>query len=214
MGARYDRGAEGFDARFAADPRTARRFERLEAPMRRACAGAKRLLEIGCGTARLLHTIAAPVRVGIDVSAGLLVQAARRRAPGLRLARADAHQLPFADGSFDAVVAGNAVFRYLDYPRALAECRRVLVRDGRLALHQYAARPRRLWFGAPAPVPDGNLHLESLDDLLRPAGEAGLVADRVFLWRGWRTWPYVLPVLRVSAPLRLWQHAVFVLRRR
>jgi SAM-dependent methyltransferase len=210
VAAAYDRGAAGFDDRFEADPRTARRFARIEAPIVRACAGARRILEIGCGTGRLLSSIPAPRRVGVDVSRGLLSVCARRF-PHLLLAEADAHRLPFADETFDAVVAGNAVFRDLDYPRALAECRRVLRHTGRLALHQYAARTRS--FSLRPRRPYNPLHLHSPGEIVAPAAAAGLIVDEIVLFRGLPAWPYAVALPRVTAPLALWDHAVLVFHR-
>src|SRR5439155_25517051 len=114
---------------------TVRRFAVIDEPRRRCARDAGRVLEIGCGTGRLLATLGGRLRVGMDVSEGMLRIAAGK---DLTVMRADAHRLPFAAGSFEAITAGNGVFRYLDYGRAFAECARVLRRGGRLAVHQYS----------------------------------------------------------------------------
>ena len=209
IGRRYDEGADGYDARLASDPRTLRRFAILDEAQRAIARGVDRALEIGCGTGRLLATLEARSVIGVDVSAALLVRAKARR---LVVARADAHALPFADGSFDAVLAGNAVFRYLDAARALAECARVLRGGGRLAVHQYAAHPwsPRRPFGK---LLDGHPgHLRSLEELRRPARAAGLVEERVDLWRGLRLPPYLV---RIPEPIawRFWEQVTFVFRK-
>lgn len=105
VAAGYDEGADGYDPRHARDLARAARIER---PMLEAMRGARRVLEIGVGTGRLLAQVEAPVRIGIDVAAGMLAHAVRR---GLCVVRAHAHQLPFADGSFDAVISGGGVLR-------------------------------------------------------------------------------------------------------
>lgn len=205
----YDAGAEAFDARFAADPRTVRRFATIDEPQRSIARGARSVLELGCGTGRLLAVLDGRVRVGVDVSGGLLRVAAGK---GLTVLRADAHALPFADGSFDAIAAGNAVFRYLDYPRAFAECARVLRRGGRLAVHQYSKATfglRSALRRAPADTP---LHVGDLDEVRGPARGAGFAEEAVHLWRTLSFWPYVL---RLPEPLswRLWDHVTFVFRK-
>lgn len=207
-GREYDSGADGFDARFAADPRTVRAFGIIDAPQRAIADGRRRVLEIGCGTGRLLAAIDAAHRVGIDVSKGLL-RVARTR--GLAVAGADAHALPFGDASFDAVVGGNGVFRYLDYGRALRECARVLRPGGRLAVHQYAAITWRLSFWR-RPAPPDQRHLRDLGEIRRPARAAGLCEEGVFLWRRLRFRPYVV---RLPEPLafRLWSHATLIFRK-
>jgi SAM-dependent methyltransferase len=92
------------------------------------------VLDWGCG-----HGMASVVfaRQGAQVTACDIapgyVSEARRRAAANRVTvnglEADAHQLPFADGSFDAVW-GHAILHHLDVPRAAVELRRVLRPDG------------------------------------------------------------------------------------
>jgi SAM-dependent methyltransferase len=75
--------------------------------------------------------------VGVDVAEAMIARA-RRAHPTLDFRRADAHELPFADGSFDTVV-GNFAIMHLGRPeRAIAECARVLRPGGRLALTAWA----------------------------------------------------------------------------
>ena len=71
--------------------------------------------------------------VGVDVAAAMIARA-RSAHPGLDFRWADAHDLPFADASFDAVV-GNLAVMHLSRPeRAMAEFVRVLRPGGRLGL--------------------------------------------------------------------------------
>jgi SAM-dependent methyltransferase len=71
--------------------------------------------------------------IGADV-AEAMVQLARGRNPGLEFQRADAQDLPFADGAFDAVVANFLVLHLGRPERAAAEFARVLAPGGRVAL--------------------------------------------------------------------------------
>jgi SAM-dependent methyltransferase len=201
VGRDYDLGAPGFDGRFAANPRTVARYRRLEAPMLAVARG--RVLDLGCGSGRLLGALGG---VGVDLSAALL-RAAREK--GLAVARADAHALPFAANCFDAIIAANGVFRYLDPPRALAECARVLKRGGRLALHQFAAHTLRLT--RPHPTHPG--HLRDPEDLLAPARKVALHPLAVHLYRGLRFRPYILRLPRFLAG-DLWDHVIIILEKR
>ena len=89
--------------------------------------------------------------IGVDISPSMLREAARRaRNTGVRvsLARADAHHLPFAEGSFSGVVCGGTLNELADPSRALRETYRVLEPGGRLAimgiLRATSPRGRRL----------------------------------------------------------------------
>jgi SAM-dependent methyltransferase len=63
-----------------------------------------------------------------------MVAAARRNAPAADCRQGDAQNLPYADSSFDAVVCGYGIIHLPQPDRALAEMRRVLRPDGRVAI--------------------------------------------------------------------------------
>jgi SAM-dependent methyltransferase len=94
-----------------------------------------RVLDVGCGTGA--GTAAAAARgaraTGVDLAEGML-DVARRRHPALRFVAGDAEALPFADGDFDAVVAGFVLNHLPDPDRAIAELARVLAPGGRVAV--------------------------------------------------------------------------------
>ena len=107
-------------------------------------------LDVGVGTGDLafglLDASDPSVRiVGIDLSP-LMIGAARRRAAALldpRLAPllASAAALPFADASFDRVVAGFTVRNFGDLAVGLREMRRVLRAGGRAAILEFSTPP-------------------------------------------------------------------------
>lgn len=203
MRAGYDLAAAVYDQRRQGHRKRAR-WSRIDAPQLAIARGAGRVLEIGCGTGRLLAQAKATTRVGIDLSTAMLTEAD----PSIWRVAADAHALPFADGAFDAILAGNGVFRYLDYPRAFAECARVLSPGGRLAVHQYAARTWSLR----GRTQSSDLHLRDVKELTAPASRAGLCAESVKLLRAFQLWPYVLPVPTWLGG-HFWSYATVVFRK-
>ncbi|HEX9795150.1 MAG TPA: methyltransferase domain-containing protein [Planctomycetota bacterium] len=101
-----------------------------------------RVLELGghrSGLFGWLEREFGAVGTGIDVSSTWVEvqnRDAEARGEGSRWHLADAERLPFADGSFAAVVSFD-VFEHLPDPKqALAECMRVLRPGGRLVAHQ------------------------------------------------------------------------------
>ena len=97
-----------------------------------------RALDIGCGTGRFAHELAARgVRVwGVDASAEMLAEAKAKAVPGGGFKQAPAEDLPFKDAWFDAAVLRQSV-HLVERPAAFREARRVLVPGGRLAVASF-----------------------------------------------------------------------------
>jgi ubiquinone/menaquinone biosynthesis C-methylase UbiE len=98
-----------------------------------------RMLEVGCGPASLWSSNRNRIPSGwrltlSDFSAGMVREAAATLAglPNVTFGQADAQRLPFANGSFDAVIANHMLYHVPDRALALAEFRRVLRPGGRL----------------------------------------------------------------------------------
>ena len=106
-----------------------------------------RVLEAGCGPGNNFSLYPAGLDVvAVDRNEHMLTrarEAADGAAASIAVERADLHALPFADGSFDHVVA-TLVLCSVDQPRALAEVRRVLRPGGMLRLWEHV-RSERGW---------------------------------------------------------------------
>jgi ubiquinone/menaquinone biosynthesis C-methylase UbiE len=112
--------------------------------------GAK-VLDVGTGTgvAAVEAKTAGAQVVGVDEALGML-RAARGSNPNgdLRLAAAQAIDLPFRGGAFDAVIASFVIAHFTKYTTALHEMLRVLRPRGRMALTAWADTPddlQRTW---------------------------------------------------------------------
>lgn len=97
--------------------------------------GARRVLEVGCGTGHWLNLLQPVVSgvCGLDPSPGMLAHA-KSKGKDLRLVRGRATKLPFGDQVFDLVFCVNAIHHFGD-PRAfIFEARRLLAPGGALAV--------------------------------------------------------------------------------
>lgn len=132
------------------------------------------ILDIGCGTGKLLHRLVArhdKARVfGIDLSESML-RAAQPHVvcqQRVHMSVADSEHLPFATGAFDFVTCSNSFHHYPNQPAALAEMRRVLKPGGELFLTDGY---RDNWFGwliydlAVTRCEGGNVHHASAEEL-------------------------------------------------
>jgi SAM-dependent methyltransferase len=113
-------------------------------------AGARRILDIGCGdgqVSRLAASQGAELVVGVDPTWNQ-VRVAHERGGGPAYLRAGAAQLPFPDASFDAVVACLVFEHIRDVDDAIAEVARVLEPGGRFCFflnHPLLQTPNSGW---------------------------------------------------------------------
>ena len=105
---------------------------------------ARTVLDLGCGSGRLT----VPLRnaghhvVGVDLSL-VALRAFRRRSRGIPLVQGDTSNLPFADGSFDGVVAIQTL-EFVEVSAFMRQCGRVL-RPGGLLIFDALNRRSYKW---------------------------------------------------------------------
>jgi demethylmenaquinone methyltransferase/2-methoxy-6-polyprenyl-1,4-benzoquinol methylase len=141
---------------------------RVRAADRAEVAPGDSVLDVCCGTGDLAFELASRVSpgghvVGCDFSEPMLdlarEKAANRAAGSVRFEWADALQLPYDAGRFDAVTVGFGVRNFADRDQGLREMARVLRPGGRLVVLEFT-EPRRppfstvysLWFDRIVPV--------------------------------------------------------------
>jgi ubiquinone/menaquinone biosynthesis C-methylase UbiE len=132
--------------------RVAETYERVHAPRFREVAAdlitladvpaGARAVDVGTGTgvaAEVLAERGAAV-IGVDPSMGMLT-VARRARPAIRFVAAEAIDLPFRDGRFDAVTANFVLAHFVKVETALFDLHRVLRTGGTLAVSSWSDGP-------------------------------------------------------------------------
>jgi ubiquinone/menaquinone biosynthesis C-methylase UbiE len=127
----YDRG---FQAGFRAT------FRALAGEVLGELAGARRILDVGCGPGQFTVMAAEALPeadiCGVDLAPTMIALARRHAAASPAASRlhfevADVARLPFPDGNFDAVLSTGSIKHWPDQVAGLTEIHRVLRRDGR-----------------------------------------------------------------------------------
>ena len=149
------------------------------------------LLDVGCGTGRLLEAVAAArpgLRLlGIDLSPEMLAVARERlggatRAAGVAvdLHVADAEHLPFADGTAEVVTCVDSFHHYPDPAAALAEMHRVTRSGGALVIGEWHVG--RFWRGLMNRLlphtPSGDVRIYTPEEMATLAASAGYAVER------------------------------------
>jgi ubiquinone/menaquinone biosynthesis C-methylase UbiE len=97
----------------------------------------KTLLDVGCGTGNILMPLAVMSKIslyGLDLSEKMIEIASERLGYKAELKAGDSESMPWADGSFDAIIC-NASFHHYPHPKkVLLEMRRLLKKDGILVI--------------------------------------------------------------------------------
>ncbi|MCB0792274.1 MAG: bifunctional demethylmenaquinone methyltransferase/2-methoxy-6-polyprenyl-1,4-benzoquinol methylase UbiE [Flavobacteriales bacterium] len=110
------------------------------------------LLDVATGTADLAILCAEHAQrvTGVDVSEGMLAHGtekvrSQRLDERIHLQRAPAEDLPFADGTFDAITVAFGVRNFDDLGRGIREMHRVMRPEGRLFVLEFS-RPKAFPF--------------------------------------------------------------------
>ncbi len=108
----------------------------------------RRVLDVGCGTGRLLRAVAArwpeAELIGVDAAEGMVAEA-RRLNPGARFENAAAESLPLPNSSADLVLSSISFHHWADQAKGLREVARVLRPGGWFCLADHEFPLGRLW---------------------------------------------------------------------
>ncbi|WP_018548564.1 methyltransferase domain-containing protein [Streptomyces sp. LaPpAH-108] len=167
----FTRRAASWDERFTDDgPRYTAAAHRME------LRPGQRVLDVGCGTGRVLPALRdqvgpAGVVAGVDLTPAMLTAAARQGRGGQgHLVLADACRLPLRAGAVDGVFSAGLLNHLPDPRRALCEWARITAPDGVLLLfHPSGHAERAARHGRPL-APDDPLTENNLLPALRATG--------------------------------------------
>jgi demethylmenaquinone methyltransferase / 2-methoxy-6-polyprenyl-1,4-benzoquinol methylase len=164
----FDRVASNYDALNSVMTAGLHHRWRERAAERTELGSGDSALDICCGTGDLTLELSGRVTpdghvIGSDFSEPMLdlarEKAAARQAPGVRFEWADALQLPYDGGRFDAVTVGFGVRNLADLDRGLSEMARVLKPGGRAVILEITQPSRpplsvfySLWFDRIVPL--------------------------------------------------------------
>lgn len=110
--------------------------------------GEVKVLDMACGTGDVSIALKRKglAVVGADISENMLALA-RKKAPEIDFRYGDASELPFADGSFDAVTIAFGIRNFDKRAQCIRELHRVLKDGGMLAIAEFSIPRNRLWRG-------------------------------------------------------------------
>ena len=145
------------------------------------------ILEIGCGGGLICEQLARrkATMVGIDLSEGALAAArAHARQSGLghiiHYEKASAEALPYADGSFSAIICLDVLEHVRDLKATIAEVTRVLAPGGIFVFdtinRTLIARAVLIWYGEHFPSGGLTRGIHNYHDFIKPAELRGILA--------------------------------------
>lgn len=135
----WDRWADGYDLQYAHGLKGEAEKEAWMELLDRELESCREVLDVGTGTGFLAHLAACCGKncVGVDIAEEMLGIARRRAmkpAGNPVFLKGDAEQLPFPDGSFDAVMNRHLLWTLPHPERALQEWHRVLKPGGKVLI--------------------------------------------------------------------------------
>ena len=119
------------------------------------------LLDVGCGTGPMIELLSKEYPdlrlTGLDITPGMIEAAQAKGIPNATFVVGDSEDLPFEDGSFDAVICANS-FHHYPNPQAFFDgVKRVLRPGGRLVLRDYTSADWIVWLMNHVEMPLANL---------------------------------------------------------
>lgn len=92
------------------------------------------ILDVGCGGGAILARLPGSKREGIDLSPAMVKRAQEKLGSNAKIVQGDAEALPYADGSFDRVLASSLLSHVKNPEKVVQELARVVKPGGRVVI--------------------------------------------------------------------------------
>lgn len=186
----YDTIASRYDS-IHDDPRSNKRFSRIERTLCQLIQQSSSVLDMGCGTGRL-YPQSCNRYLGIDLSFEML-KLAQKKYPRGNWVQADLKKVPCSSGSFDLIFAAKGSCRYVPTNSFFEESFRVLSPGGKLVFHQYISNIWT-WNRTRKSTPANVWDVQSVFRMSQEIVRRGFSVLDVELFRPLRFYPYVVRI--------------------
>lgn len=154
------------------------------------------VLDVGCGTGPVIELLARkyPEKhfVGLDITPAMIEIAQSKGLPNAEFVVGDAENLPFGDGSFDALLCSNSFHHYPDPSAFLREAHRVLHPGGKLILRDYTSNDFAVWLMNTFELPlarlvgHGDVRILKMGEFRELVEAAGFAIEQLAAQKGFR----------------------------
>ena len=154
------------------------------------------VLDVGCGTGPVIELLARkyPEKhfVGLDITPAMIEIAQSKGLPNAEFVVGDAENLPFGDGSFDALLCSNSFHHYPDPSAFLCEAHRVLHPGGKLVLRDYTSNDIAVWLMNTFELPlarlvgHGDVRILKMGEFRELVEAAGFAIEQLAAQKGFR----------------------------
>lgn len=154
------------------------------------------VLDVGCGTGPVIELLARkyPEKhfVGLDITPAMIEVAQSKGLPNAEFVVGDAENLPFGDGSFDALLCSNSFHHYPNPGAFLREAHRVLHPGGKLILRDYTSNDFAVWLMNTFELPlarlvgHGDVRILKMGEFRELVEAAGFAIEQLAAQKGFR----------------------------
>lgn len=154
------------------------------------------VLDVGCGTGPVIELLSKkyPEKhfVGLDITPAMIEVAQSKRLSNAEFIVGDAENLPFGDGSFDAVLCANSFHHYPNPGAFLREAHRVLRPGGKLILRDYTSNDIAVWLMNTFELPlarlagHGDVRILKMGEFRELVEAAGFAIEQLAAQKGFR----------------------------